>query len=58
MDWFAAALNGVFLCLIGVRALNFWQLNNYAFDGAAKLRDTFVAEILYGAVNAVVCYFI
>ena len=58
MDWFAAALNGVFLCLIGVRALNFWQLNNYAFDGAAKLRETFVAEILYGAVNAVVCYFI
>ena len=58
MEWIAAALNGVLLWLVSVRALNFWQQNGYRFDGAKKLRRQFLSQSLYGAANAAACYFV
>ena len=58
MEWFAAAFNCVFLTVIAWRALNYWQLCGYRFDGAEKLKRTFVSQSLYGIVNAAACYFV
>lgn len=54
---FLAIVNCVFLFVQSLRALNIWQLSGYTFDGSAKLKEDFLSQIMYGGLNAVVCYF-
>lgn len=58
MEWIFVAVNGVLVSFINIRLLNFWQLNGYRFDGAKRMPRLAVSHALYGAVNAVICYFI
>lgn len=56
MEWFAAALNGVLLCLVSVRLLNFYQLGGYRADGSHKIKRLALSMSGYGVVNAAACY--
>lgn len=58
MEWLATAIDCLCITVICVRALNMWQLGGYRFDGSKKLKKIFASQSLYGAVNAVVCYFV
>lgn len=58
MEWLAAFVDCVCIMTVCVRALNMWQLGGYRFDGSKKMKRIFASQSLYGAVNAVVCYFV
>lgn len=55
MEWLTAALNGVLLCLLSVRLLNFYQLGGYRASGSAKIKRLALSMSAYGLVNAAVC---